>query len=223
MRVLFGPIQYYGVVFYHYASRATCVSFITMLTFTRVLMTLFIIDFSRMTALPEKKVLIYMGLVTFIINVAYLLQEAVVRSLRGLEHFSRGSLSFYLGKVVRFYGIWSFIIIQFNWLKGNIDIPIIDTGGTGDLFTCPLLGLVISGVIYMVFRTRNKRTLLQNYHSSVTESDANGRNSYFLNITMFIIGLIFTVGIILKTVSFINYMLHLYTWLTCSFSQKIRS
>ena len=105
MRVLFGPFHYYGVVFYHYASRATSVSFITMLTFNRVLMTLFIVDFSRMTAVPEKKVLIYMGLVTFIINVAYLLQEAVFRSLRGLEHFSRGSLSFYLGKVVRFYGI----------------------------------------------------------------------------------------------------------------------
>ena len=97
---MFGPFTNLGVVAYHYGMRATSVSFITMLTFSRILKTLFILDFHRMATVPEEKVIICMGLVTFICTLAYLLQEAVVRRIRGLDHFSRWSISIYLGKVV---------------------------------------------------------------------------------------------------------------------------
>jgi hypothetical protein len=104
LRIVFGPFTYFEVVTFHYAMRATSVSFITMLTFSRVLKTIFILDFHRIAVVPDRKVMIFMGWVTLICTSAYLLQEAVVRRIRGLDHFSRWSISIYLGKVC-LYGI----------------------------------------------------------------------------------------------------------------------
>jgi hypothetical protein len=71
-----------------------------MLTFNRIISALFIIDFDRMTAIPERHVMISLGAVTFIFTVAHVVQEAVCRRLRGLDHFARMSIFEYLGKVV---------------------------------------------------------------------------------------------------------------------------
>ena len=99
MRIMFGPFTYNGVVVYHYAIRVSIVSLLTMLTFNRVLKTLFILDFQRMSAVPEQKVMICMGLVTTIFTLAHLGEEAVTRRILGLDHFGRWYLSIYLGKV----------------------------------------------------------------------------------------------------------------------------
>ena len=107
-RIMFGPFSYFGVVTYHYAIRAYSVCFITMLTFSRVLKTIFILDFNRIAVVPEQKVMICMGCITFIFTLAYLLQEAVVRRIRGLDHFGRWYMSLYLGKVVCLNGILSY-------------------------------------------------------------------------------------------------------------------
>ena len=99
IRILFGPFAYYGVIAYHYANRLFTVSFLTMLTFNIVLKTLFILDFKRISLIPERKIMNYFGSTTVLCSIMYLLQEAVVRYLRGLEHFSRWSFNIYLGKV----------------------------------------------------------------------------------------------------------------------------
>jgi hypothetical protein len=53
-----------------------------------------------MTAVPEKTVLISMGVVTFLCTSTHMIQEVLARQSRGLEHFPRFYLSAYLGKVV---------------------------------------------------------------------------------------------------------------------------
>jgi hypothetical protein len=73
-----------------------------MLSFNRVVKTLFILDFQRMASVYEEKVMICMGVFTSILTVAYVVQEAVVRRNRGLNHFASWYLSIYLGKVVCF-------------------------------------------------------------------------------------------------------------------------
>ena len=78
------------------------VSFLTMLAFNNIIKTLFIIDFERMAAVPEGSVMVCMGVVTFISNVAHIVHEASVRRTRGLDHFGRTSFNIYLGKVVRY-------------------------------------------------------------------------------------------------------------------------
>ena len=99
IRIMFGPFTYNGLVVHHYAFRVSSVSLLTMLTFNRVLKTLFILDFQRMSAVPEQKVMICMGLVTSICTLAHLVEEAVTRRILGLDHFSREYWSIYLGKV----------------------------------------------------------------------------------------------------------------------------
>ena len=101
VRIVFGPFPLYGVVAFHYGLRVATVSFIIMLTFNRIICALFVIDFDRMAAIPERHVMICLGAVTFIFTMAHVVQEAVVRRLRGLDHFARMSIFEYLGKVVR--------------------------------------------------------------------------------------------------------------------------
>ena len=101
LRIVFGPFPLYGVVAFHYSLRVANVSFIIMLTFNRIISALFIIDFDRMAAMPDRHVIIYLGAVTFIFTLAHVVQEAVIRRLRGLDHFARMSIFEYLGKVVR--------------------------------------------------------------------------------------------------------------------------
>ena len=97
IRMLYGPLNLPVVVFFHYLVRLHSTSLLTMMTFNRVLRTLFIIDFKRISLVPEEKVML-VGLVTFLTSVMYLLQEAAVRNFRGLNHFGR-AFGVYLGKV----------------------------------------------------------------------------------------------------------------------------
>ena len=99
-RILFGSFTHSGVVVFHYLTRATSVSFTTMLTFSRVLKTFLILDFHRMSLVPEHSVMICMHFVTVASTLVYLLQEAVVRKTRGLPNYGRWSVSIYLGKVL---------------------------------------------------------------------------------------------------------------------------
>ena len=72
-----------------------------MLTFKTVLKTFFIIDFDRMAAVPEEKVMVWMVVVTSICTLSHLGEEAITRNLLGLDHYARLCLNIYLGKVVQ--------------------------------------------------------------------------------------------------------------------------
>ena len=72
-----------------------------MLTFNRTISALFMIDFERMIAIHDRHVMMCLGAVTFTFTLAHVVQEAVVRRLRCLDHFARMSIFEYLGKVVR--------------------------------------------------------------------------------------------------------------------------
>ena len=74
VRIVFGPFPLYGVVAFHYGLRVTTVSIIIMLTFNRIISALFIIDFKRMAAIPERHVIICLGAVTFIFTLAHVVQ-----------------------------------------------------------------------------------------------------------------------------------------------------
>ena len=98
LRMLWGPFTLPVVVFAHYLVRLWTTSLLTMMTFNRILKTLFIIDFKRISMVPEEKVMKLFAFVIFLMSVFYLLQEVIVRNLRGLNHFGR-ALGVYLGKV----------------------------------------------------------------------------------------------------------------------------
>ena len=87
------------VVMCHYGTRITVVSFITMLTFKIFLKTLFIIDFDRMAAIPEKNVLVCLALVTTFCTTAHIAEEMFMRNYLGLDHFARFCFNIYLAKV----------------------------------------------------------------------------------------------------------------------------
>ena len=99
LRLLVGPITYAGVVVVHYWIRISIVSFVTMLTFKTVLTTLFIIDFNRMTSIPENRVLHCMWLVTFFCTMIHLVHEFTLRHTFGYHHFGRMCFNLFLGKV----------------------------------------------------------------------------------------------------------------------------
>ena len=99
LRILFGPFSYNGVVAFHYVTRVLVVSFLTMLSFKTVVNTFFIVDFDRMSAVAEKKVMIWMGAVTAICTLTHVVEEAVTRQAKGLDHFARWCFNIYLGKV----------------------------------------------------------------------------------------------------------------------------
>ena len=100
MRIMFGPFTYAGVVAFHYLTRITMVSYLTMITFKIVMKTLFIIDFEKMASVPEQKVMACMGVVTSVLTLIHLGLEALVRNIRGLDHYARWCLNIYFGKVV---------------------------------------------------------------------------------------------------------------------------
>ena len=98
-RIIFGPFSYNGVVAFHYGSRLLVVSFLTMLSFKTVVNTLFVVDFDWMSGLAERKVMIWMGAVTSVSTLMHVLDEAVTRKAKGLDHFARWCFNIYLGKV----------------------------------------------------------------------------------------------------------------------------
>ena len=96
---MFGPFTHVGVAALHYGVRITLVCFFSMLTFKTILKTLFILDFQKMTSIPEQTVMVWMGVVTIICTVAHLVQEVVLRQALGLHHFGRNCFNIYMGKV----------------------------------------------------------------------------------------------------------------------------
>ena len=61
---LLRPFSCNGVVAFHYGARVLVVSFLTMLTLKTVVKMFFVVDFDRKSAVPERKVMIWMGVVS---------------------------------------------------------------------------------------------------------------------------------------------------------------
>ena len=99
MRIVFGPFNYGGVVALHYWMRIVWSCTLSMLTFKTVLKTLFILDFQKMSSVPEHTLMTWMWVVTAICTMAHLVQEAVLRHTLGLHHFGRICFNIYLAKV----------------------------------------------------------------------------------------------------------------------------
>ena len=100
MRILFGTYKYAWVVAYHYFQRIMTVSYLTMITFKIVVKTFFIIDFDKMASVPEQKVIVCMRVITSLVTLIHLGEEALIRNIRGLDHYARWCFNIYLGKVV---------------------------------------------------------------------------------------------------------------------------
>ena len=98
-RIFLGPFTRAGVVAYHYGFRITIIFPLNMLTFKTSLNILFIQDFDRMAAISETKVMASMVATTLVSTVGHLIEEAMTRNSRGLNHFSRQCFNAYLGKV----------------------------------------------------------------------------------------------------------------------------
>ena len=73
--------------------------------------------------------------------------------------------------------------------------------GTGGLLLIPILGLVISTIVYWVVKTRKKVSMIQNYHNSVTESAANGKTNFLVFAAMVMAFLFAICTSIARTVS----------------------
>jgi hypothetical protein len=89
------------------------VSFITMLTFKTVLNICFLIDFDKMAAVSERKVMVVMGLFTSVTTLAHLAEEVVTRNMLDLDHYARWCFNIYLGEV-------TFLIIDLDNLHNSI-------------------------------------------------------------------------------------------------------
>ena len=99
LRLIIGPFTYAGVVVVHYWVRMTMVSFLTMLTFKTVLKILLILEFNRMTSIPENTIICFMWMITLIFTLAHLWLEMTLRRTLGYQHFGRLCFNLYLGKV----------------------------------------------------------------------------------------------------------------------------
>ena len=197
IRILYGPFPLVVVVVYHYVTRLTFVSFLTMITFNRVLKTLFILDFQRISLIPERRVVRWFGFVTAFASCFYLIQEAIVRNFRGLNHYGSWAISTYLGKVTKMM-----LLKADMYFQGNIQDPKSGEGGTGDLLLYPLLGLVLSSLYLRHIQSISERTLLQRCHNSVTNSTANGSNNIFIYCVIFFLGVFFSAVSLLKSLGF---------------------
>ena len=112
-RICLGPFTNAGVVAFHYGTRVTFVSFITMLTFKTVLNICFLIDFDKMAAVSERKVMVVMGVFTSVTTLAHLAEEVVTRNMLDLDHYARWCFNIYLGEV-------TFLIIDLDNLHNSI-------------------------------------------------------------------------------------------------------
>ena len=63
----------------------------------------------------------------------------------------------------------------------------------------PLLAFLISFLFLKVIRFQSRKTLIQKYHNTITDSTANGSNNNLLTIVIFILVIFFAVGSILNT------------------------
>ena len=135
-RILLGPFTRDGIAAYHYGVRIMTISIINMLTLKTSLNILFIRDFDRMAAISETKVMAWMCVTTLVSTVAHIIEEAITRNSRGLNHFARWCFNTYLGKVGLSYH--SVLLLVLILLQGNIATPLKNEAGTGDLRAIPL-------------------------------------------------------------------------------------
>ena len=70
-----------------------------MLTYKTVINICFLIDFDKMAAVAEKKVMVVMGVFTSVTTLAHLAEEVVTRNMLDLDHYARWCFNIYLGEV----------------------------------------------------------------------------------------------------------------------------
>ena len=99
IRIVYGPLVLHWLVTFHYLNKTLEGGFVFMLTFRMVIKLFFILDFDRMSAMPEKRVLICFNLAIVACTGLYLLIEYTSRSLRELNHFPRMTVYVWLGMV----------------------------------------------------------------------------------------------------------------------------
>ena len=105
LRLVVGPFPVYVVVLYHYAMRINTVSLLWMLTFNRIITSAFILNFPRMSAVPEKQVMRCLGMFTIIFTLGSIIHEVLERENNELDHFGRLNIFPFLGKVQIKYNI----------------------------------------------------------------------------------------------------------------------
>ena len=179
-------------------------SIITMLTFKTSLNILFIRHFDRMAAISETKVMAWMCVTTLVSTVAHIIEEAITRNSRGLNHFARWCFNTYLGKVGLSYH--SVLLLVLILLQGNIAIPLKNESGTGDLLAIPLFTLIGILLLLWLIKSRSKLSMIKRYQSNSTESNANGYISYYAFLFLITLDLVFIVGSIRGKVNILLYM-----------------
>ena len=145
-----------------------------------------------MAAISETKVMTWMFATTLVSTLGHLIEEAVTRNSRGLNHFSRQCFNAYLGKVISQQNNDAMpICIIF---QGNIAIPLKNEAGTGYLLAIPLVSLFALLLLLCLVKSRSKLSLIKKYQRNITESNANGYISYYAFLFIIIGYLIFIVG-----------------------------
>ena len=103
LRILYGPLPSFGAVAFHYGVRIILVTILTMLTFKIIVQVLLILDFDKMTMIPENTMMSLLGATTAIAIVCHVALEILLRNHRGLEHYPRWCLVVYISKVRAFH------------------------------------------------------------------------------------------------------------------------
>ena len=98
-RILHGPLPSFAAVAFHYGIRIILVTLLTMLTFKIIVKILFILDFDRMTMIPESTIMCFLCACTTFSIVSHVALEVLLRNLRGLQHYPRWCLVVYISKV----------------------------------------------------------------------------------------------------------------------------
>ena len=80
--------------------------------------------------------------------------------------------------------------------QGNIDVPLRNEAGTGELLAIPLVGLISSLLIFWLVRSTTRLSMIKKYHRTITESSANG----FINISVFIVIIIIYLFFIVNSI-----------------------
>ena len=99
LRIFNGPFPSFGAVAFHYGIRIIFVTLLTMLTFKIVVKALFILDFDRMTMIPENTIMCLLYACTTMASVSHVALEVLLRNHRGLQHYPRWCLVVYISKV----------------------------------------------------------------------------------------------------------------------------
>ena len=108
------------------------------------------------------------------------------------NHFSQLDIFYYLGKVVSNYKIYCLIK---NYWRGTFH-----SIGTGNLLLIPLLELLISSLVCKASKYFANPTMILQYQTSVSESTANRRISFFSILVIYLNYIGAVVGSIARSV-----------------------